>query len=84
MLTRTHAHTVAVQVFGRSKSRFYMAAAFKEALSQQSVPHDGVEGSGVYVREVLKGELPMGLVRDKDGSILRPAAQGPTVAAGAA
>ena len=37
----------------------------------QSVPHDGVEGTGIYVREVfrrngVKDTLPMGLKRGVD------------------
>eukprot|EP00983_Pelagomonas_calceolata_P087876 1157061-Pelagomonas_calceolata.AAC.11 len=28
-------------------------AGFLEALHHQTVPHDGVEGSGIYVREML-------------------------------
>jgi hypothetical protein len=32
---------------------------------QQTLPHDGIEGSGVYVREVLP-RLPTGLRRGVD------------------
>jgi len=40
---------------------------FVEALTTQSVPHDGVEGSGVYMREVYPWKkLPCGLRRGVD------------------
>ncbi|GFH22228.1 S5 DRBM domain-containing protein [Haematococcus lacustris] len=43
---------ISVKIFGRRQSRFFVAAAFQEALSHhQTVAHDGVEGSGVYIRE---------------------------------
>eukprot|EP00967_Tisochrysis_lutea_P157385 scaffold319294_cov17-Tisochrysis_lutea.AAC.1 len=41
------------QVYGRRRPKFYVAAGFLEALHHQTVPHDGVEGSGIYVREML-------------------------------
>ncbi len=37
----------------------FVATAFQEALLKQAVPHDGVEGSGIYLREVFhKPQLP--------------------------
>lgn len=56
---RCHPHTCSPprpppQVYGRRRPKFYVAAGFLEALQRQSVPHDGVEGSGVYVREVAR------------------------------
>lgn len=42
---------------------FVLPQVFVEAMSHQSVPHDGVEGSGVYMREVFRGKLPCGLKR---------------------
>lgn len=42
------------QVYGRRRPKFFVAAGFLEALQHQTVPHDGVEGSGVYVREVQR------------------------------
>jgi hypothetical protein len=39
---------------------------FVEAMSNQSLPHDGVEGSGVYMREVYAKKLPCGLQRGVD------------------
>lgn len=38
---------------GRAKNKFYVAQCLQEALATQSAPHDGVEGTGVYVREVF-------------------------------
>ncbi|KAJ9528744.1 hypothetical protein QJQ45_020645 [Haematococcus lacustris] len=59
---------ISVKIFGRRQSRFFVAAAFQEALSHhQTVAHDGVEGSGVYIREVFhQKELPCGLQRGTD------------------
>lgn len=47
-------------MYGRNRPKFYVAAGFLEALQRQTVPHDGVEGSGIYVREKLpeKGYRP--------------------------
>ena len=39
---------------------------FVEAMGNQSLPHDGVEGSGVYMREVYAKKLPCGLRRGVD------------------
>ncbi|GAX73110.1 hypothetical protein CEUSTIGMA_g563.t1 [Chlamydomonas eustigma] len=62
---------ISIKMVGRSKNKFYVAHCLKEALTKQSVPHDGVEGSGVYVREIfrgtgLEGRLPMGIKRGVD------------------
>jgi small subunit ribosomal protein S5 len=47
-------------VHARRKSRLFVATAFQEALQKQCVPHDGVEGSGVYLREVFhRSRTPM-------------------------
>ena len=52
------------QMVGRSKNKFYVAQCLQEALGMQSTPHDGVEGTGVYVREVFNNpKLPMGMER---------------------
>ncbi len=53
---------------GRSKNKFYVAQCLQEALAMQSAPHDGVEGTGVYVREIFNSnrgakDLPMGMQR---------------------
>lgn len=45
---------ISVKLIGRSKNKFYVAECLKEALAMQTVPHDGVEGTGVYVKEVFK------------------------------
>lgn len=37
---------------GRRKHKAHVLRAFLSAVEGQSLPHDGVEGSGVYVREV--------------------------------
>lgn len=59
-----------IKMFGRFKNKFYVAQCFQEALSMQTTPHDGVEGKGVYVREVFNSrrgaKLPMGLQRGVD------------------
>ena len=44
---------ISVRLIGNAQSKFYVAACLKEALAKQSVPQDGIEGSGVYLREVL-------------------------------
>ncbi|KAF5828023.1 hypothetical protein DUNSADRAFT_18356 [Dunaliella salina] len=44
---------ISIKVYGRRRPKFYVAAGFLEALQHQTVPHDGVEGSGIYVREML-------------------------------
>lgn len=55
------------QMVGAVRNKFFVAQCFQEALSRQSAPHDGIEGTGVYVREVLPGSrLPYGLKRGVD------------------
>lgn len=58
---------VSIKMFGRLANKFYVAQCFQEALALQSVPHDGIEGTGVYVREVFRpprgNKLPLGLER---------------------
>jgi small subunit ribosomal protein S5 len=45
----------------------HLLQTFVEAMSNQSLPHDGVEGTGVYMREVYaKKQLPCGLRRGVD------------------
>lgn len=44
---------ISVRLIGNAQSKFYVAACLKEALAMQNVPQDGIEGSGVYLREVL-------------------------------
>jgi ribosomal protein S5 len=46
---------VAAKASGRRKHKAHLLRAFLAAVGGQSLPHDGVEGSGVYVREVLYG-----------------------------
>lgn len=57
---------ISIKMTGRSKNKFYVAQCLQEALATQSMPHDGIEGTGVYVREVYNGKLPMGLKRGVD------------------
>jgi len=58
---------VTVKVTGRRKNIRNVVNAFVEALSGQSLPHDGVEGTGVYMREVYHAKtLPCGLKRGVD------------------
>lgn len=58
---------VTVKVTGRRKNIRNVVNAFVEALSSQSLPHDGVEGTGVYMREVYHAKtLPCGLKRGVD------------------
>jgi hypothetical protein len=55
---------VTIKVTGRRRNVCNVVHTFMEALLGQSLPHDGVEGSGVYMREVWHGrELPCGLKR---------------------
>jgi small subunit ribosomal protein S5 len=55
---------VTIKVTGRRRNIRNVVQTFVEGLLGQSVPHDGVEGSGVYMREVWHGkELPCGLKR---------------------
>lgn len=58
-----------MQLRGRTKNKPNLVKLFMEALGQQSLPHDGVEGSGVYVREVLRPagrKLPYKIKRGVD------------------
>jgi hypothetical protein len=58
---------VAVQVIGRrnQRNKFDVVKCLLEALQKQSTPHDGIEGSGVYAREVFyRPKLPFGLKRE--------------------
>ncbi|KAI8474708.1 MAG: hypothetical protein J3K34DRAFT_407089 [Monoraphidium minutum] len=56
-----------IKLNGRRRNVDNVVKAFMHALSSQSLPHDGVEGSGVYVREVYhKAKLPFGLQRGAD------------------
>lgn len=63
---------VSIKVHARRRTRFFVAAALQEALTKQTLPHLGVEGSGVYVREVWAGtpfgvkQLPANLIRGVD------------------
>jgi small subunit ribosomal protein S5 len=53
-----------VKVTGRRRNIRNVVHTFVEALLGQSLPHDGVEGSGVYMREVFySNALPCGLKR---------------------
>ena len=54
-----------VQVSGRRKSKTSVVRALLAALQAAGTPHDGVEGSGTYVREVFHrpNHLPMRLRR---------------------
>jgi small subunit ribosomal protein S5 len=55
---------VTIKVTGRRRNIRNVVQTFVEGLLSQSVPHDGVEGSGVYMREVWMGrQLPCGLKR---------------------
>ncbi|KAF8065626.1 mrp5 [Scenedesmus sp. PABB004] len=56
---------VTVKLSGNRKNARNVVQTFVEAFGGQSPPHDGVEGSGVYMREVLK-RLPCGLRRGVD------------------
>ncbi|GIL85799.1 hypothetical protein Vretifemale_14340 [Volvox reticuliferus] len=58
---------VSIRLRGRVKNKFYVAQCFQEALLKQTTPHDGVEATGIYVREVyVRNELPCGLRRGVD------------------
>ncbi len=61
-------HNVTVKLSGNRKNVRNLVQVFVEAMSQQqSPPHDGVEGTGVYMREVYgKAKLPCGLIRGVD------------------
>lgn len=52
------------KVTGRRRNIRNVVYTFIDALLGQSLPHDGVEGSGVYMREVYYAkQLPCGLKR---------------------
>lgn len=56
-----------VKLNGRRRNIDNVVKAFMHAVTSQGLPHDGVEGSGVYVREVYhRGKLPLGLQRGVD------------------
>ncbi|KXZ46345.1 hypothetical protein GPECTOR_44g24 [Gonium pectorale] len=55
---------ISIKLRGGRTNKFFVAQCFQEALLSQSTPHDGVEASGMYIREVYSGrKLPGGLVR---------------------
>ena len=57
------------QIRGRTRNKANLVKLFVEALGRQTLPHDGVEGSGAYIREVLKPagrRLPFGIKRGVD------------------
>eukprot|EP00195_Chlamydomonas_chlamydogama_P007572 CAMPEP_0202906518 /NCGR_PEP_ID=MMETSP1392-20130828/39235_1 /ASSEMBLY_ACC=CAM_ASM_000868 /TAXON_ID=225041 /ORGANISM="Chlamydomonas chlamydogama, Strain SAG 11-48b" /LENGTH=352 /DNA_ID=CAMNT_0049595063 /DNA_START=164 /DNA_END=1223 /DNA_ORIENTATION=+ len=69
---------ISIKTYGRTKNKFYVAHCLLEALTRQSTPYDGIEGTGVYAREVWQPfhntpardvpdldlqQLPMGLRR---------------------
>lgn len=58
---------VTIKLTGRRKNIRNVVHTFVDGLLGQSVPHDGVEGSGVYMREVFHSRtLPCGLKRGVD------------------
>ncbi|GLC61826.1 hypothetical protein PLESTB_001807700 [Pleodorina starrii] len=58
---------VSIQLRGNLSNKFYVAQCFQEALLKQTTPHDGVEATGMYVREVYRHkELPYGRKRGVD------------------
>lgn len=60
-------HNVTVKLSGNRRNIKQVVYSFLNVLTNQSVPHDGVEGSGVYMREVYhKKTLPCGLQRGVD------------------
>jgi small subunit ribosomal protein S5 len=61
---------VAAKASGRRKHRAHLLRAFLAAVGGQSLPHDGVEGSGVYVREVLYGAGSAGRGKGAEGGRL--------------
>lgn len=55
---------VTIKLTGRRKNVRNAVNTFLEGMAGQTMPHDGVEGSGVYVREVYPtSRLPTGLKR---------------------
>jgi ribosomal protein S5 len=58
---------VTVKLTGRRRNVDNVVKAWLQAVTNQSLPHDGVEGSGVYIREVYpRAKLPFGLRRGVD------------------
>ncbi|GIL55964.1 hypothetical protein Vafri_11429 [Volvox africanus] len=58
---------VSIRLRGGVKNKFYVAQCFQEALLKQTTPHDGVEATGIYVREIYaRNELPYRLTRGVD------------------
>ncbi|GFR46973.1 hypothetical protein Agub_g8625 [Astrephomene gubernaculifera] len=58
---------ISIKIRGRRVNKFFVAQCFQEALLKQTTPHDGVEATGMYVREVYhKKHLPWGLKRGVD------------------
>lgn len=62
---------ISIKIQGRRrKNKFNLVKCFMEAVQRQTLPHDGVEGKGVYVREVYSGhKLPFNIQRLPDGRI---------------
>ncbi|KAG2490039.1 hypothetical protein HYH03_011504 [Edaphochlamys debaryana] len=48
---------VSIKIRGRRKNKFFVAKCFQEALLRQTTPHDGVEATGMYIREVPRKGL---------------------------
>ena len=58
---------ITVKLNGRRRKIDNVVKAWLRAVTSQGVPHDGVEGSGTYVREVFhRAKLPYGLRRGVD------------------
>jgi ribosomal protein S5 len=58
---------VTAKLNGRRRNVDGVVKAWLQAVTTQSPPHDGVEGGGVYVREVFhRAKLPYGLRRGVD------------------
>eukprot|EP00798_Chlamydomonas_sp_ICE-L_P027647 gene27647-7286_t len=58
---------ISIKLNGRRDNKFFVAQCLMEALQQQSTSYDGVEGTGVYAREVFWAKkLPEGLLRGVD------------------
>eukprot|EP00201_Polytomella_parva_P012108 CAMPEP_0175064544 /NCGR_PEP_ID=MMETSP0052_2-20121109/15396_1 /TAXON_ID=51329 ORGANISM="Polytomella parva, Strain SAG 63-3" /NCGR_SAMPLE_ID=MMETSP0052_2 /ASSEMBLY_ACC=CAM_ASM_000194 /LENGTH=320 /DNA_ID=CAMNT_0016330915 /DNA_START=139 /DNA_END=1100 /DNA_ORIENTATION=+ len=43
-----------IKIRGATRNKFFVAKAFFDALQSQTAPQDGVEGTGMYIREVIK------------------------------
>lgn len=58
---------LSVKMRGGRRNKLFVAQCFLEALQRQTTPHDGVEATGVYMREVYyRKQLPCGLKRGAD------------------